>query len=292
VIPLLVLWAALKVFRSWKVRAVAAAVAAALAAPNLLTLGIVLGTGNAAHAGDRILDVGCGVGTAEVSLGQIGISQLKLFGVDLIASRVRQAYDAARVHNIRAGFAAGDARQLPFADQTFDSTYCVAVLQHVRDLAGAVAELARVTKPGGRVLVVEPDNAARYWYSSVSAGAAAFAIAARFFRAAEVRDGTELAVGPRASAMCTAHRVEPTAIRLFPVSLARLGSPAPAIWQARREIVHGTIERLDDESLRKMGADYLRVLDRYEQEAEAAGTNFVEIQSTMLFATVGRKSVA
>jgi len=243
------------------------------------------------HAGDRILDVGCGVGTAEVTLGQIGISQLKLFGVDLIVSRVRQAYEAARVHNVRAGFAAGDAARLPFADQIFDSTYCVAVLQHVRDLATAVAELARVTKPRGRVLVVEPDNAARYWYSSVGAGAEAFELAARFFRAAEVRDGTDLAVGPRVSAICTAHGVEPTAIRLFPVSMARLGSPAPAVWQARREIVHGTIERLDDESLRQMGAEYLRLLDRYEQEAAAAGRTFVEIQSTMLFATVGRKIV-
>src|SRR5207244_4116936 len=103
------------------------------------------------HAGDRILDVGCGVGTAEVALGQFGISQLELYGVDLVAARVGEAVGAARRHNVRAGFAAADSRALPFADRTFDSTFCVAVLQHVRDVSAAVREFARVTKPGGRI---------------------------------------------------------------------------------------------------------------------------------------------
>src|SRR5712692_5174879 len=56
--------------------------------------------------GDRILDVGCGVGTSEVQLGQLGISQLRLFGTDLIVSRVQEAASAARSHNIRVRFAA------------------------------------------------------------------------------------------------------------------------------------------------------------------------------------------
>ena len=56
-LPLIVLWFAIRFLRTWRKRAVAIGVAVLLAAPNLLTLGIVLGTGNAAHAGDRILDV-------------------------------------------------------------------------------------------------------------------------------------------------------------------------------------------------------------------------------------------
>jgi ubiquinone/menaquinone biosynthesis C-methylase UbiE len=245
------------------------------------------------QAGDRILDVGCGVGTAEVTLGQLGISQLKLFGLDLISTRVREAVEASRKHNVRAGFVAADARMLPFVDGAFDSTFCVAVLQHVRDVSGAVQEFARVTKPGGRVLVVEPDNAARYWYSSTSAGADAFEFATRFFRAIEtLGDGTDLAVGPRISEVFTQHGIEATAIRLFLVSRVRLGAPPPAVWHARLEIVEGAIDRVQDESLRRMGADYLRVLDRYEKEATAAGPRLVEIQSTTLFATVGKKIAA
>lgn len=56
-LPLVLLWAAFRVFGSWRARAGALALALLLAAPNLMTLGIVLGNGNAAHAGDRILDV-------------------------------------------------------------------------------------------------------------------------------------------------------------------------------------------------------------------------------------------
>jgi MFS family permease len=57
VLPLLLLWWAFRRRRGWKTWAVAAGAAILLAAPNLLTLGIVVGRGNAAHAGDRTLDV-------------------------------------------------------------------------------------------------------------------------------------------------------------------------------------------------------------------------------------------
>jgi SAM-dependent methyltransferase len=244
------------------------------------------------HAGDRILDVGCGVGTAEVALGQLGISQLKLYGVDLVARRVVDAVNSARKRNVRAGFAAADTRALPFADRVFDSTFCVAVLQHVRDVSAAVKEFARVTKPGGRILAVEPDNAARYWYSSTPAGTAAFDLATRFFRAIEtLGDGTDLAIGPRISELFAPHGIEPTAMRVFLVSRVRLGAPPAAVWQARRDIVTGAIERVKDVSLRDMGSEYLRLLDRYAQEATSAGSRFVEIQNTTLFATVGKKQV-
>ncbi len=56
-VPLALLWLAFRLLRSWRQRVVALVVALLIASPNLLTLGIVLGTGNGAHAGDRILDV-------------------------------------------------------------------------------------------------------------------------------------------------------------------------------------------------------------------------------------------
>lgn len=151
-------------------------------------------------------------------------------------------------------------------------------------------EFARVTRPGGRVLVVEPDNAARYWYSSTEAGARAFELATRFFTALEARgDETDLAIGPKLSAIFARHGIEPTSVRLFPVSLARLGSPAAAVWEARRKTARAALDRVTEESIRQLGADDLDVLDRYVEEAAAAGQRFVEIQNTMLFATVGQK---
>jgi ubiquinone/menaquinone biosynthesis C-methylase UbiE len=242
------------------------------------------------RAGDRILDVGCGVGMGEVRLGQLGISQLRLLGVDLIFDRVLRAFDAVRAHNVRAVFTTADACRLPFVDSAFEATYCVAVLQHVNDLSTAVQELARVTKPGGRVLAVEPDNAARYWYSSVEAGARVFELATRFFTALESKgDGSNPAVGPTLSTIFARHGIEPTAVRLFPVSVAHLGSPPTGVWDGRRKTATAAVNRVTDEAIRRLGSEYLTVLDRYAEEAAAAGKRFVEIQNTMLFATVGQK---
>lgn len=242
--------------------------------------------------GNRILDVGCGVGTAEVWMAQLRLSQVDLFAVDLVLRYVREAVSAAAARNIRVGFSVADACRLPFADRAFDCTFCVAVLQHVRELTTAIQEFARVTKPGGRVLAVEPDNAARYWYSSGETGGRAFELGTRFFTAlaAARGDGTDLSVGPKIPALFAKHGIEPSAVRLFPVTVARLGAPSAEVWQWRREAVNEAIAKAPDESIRRMGQDYLKLLDKYAQEAASVGPVFVEIQNTMLFATVGQRT--
>src|SRR5207247_7163322 len=58
--------------------------------------------------GTRILDVGCGDGTAELSLGRSRISQLRLFGIDREFSRVVRATAEGQSHNYRLGLAAAD----------------------------------------------------------------------------------------------------------------------------------------------------------------------------------------
>ena len=242
--------------------------------------------------GKRILDVGCGTGTAEMSLARLRMSQMHLFGVDLLHERVREAHAATRGINARVGYAAADAVRLPFAGGVFDSTYCVAVMQHIRDLTGALREISRVTRPGGRVLVVEPDNAARYWFSSVPSGMEAFDLSRRFFAGvAAVRgESTEVAVGPLVPGLLASCDVEPVSVRLFPVSVAHLGVPPKAFWDSRRAAVKDVIARAPDESLRRLGADYLKVVEQYARDASAAGAAFVEIQNTMLFATVGERA--
>jgi SAM-dependent methyltransferase len=242
--------------------------------------------------GKRILDVGCGTGTAEASLARLRLSQMQLFGVDLLMDRLRAAHEATRGMNARVGYAAADACRLPFAADSFDSTYCVAVLQHIRDLAGALGEIARVTRPGGRVLIVEPDNAARYWFSSVQSGIDAFEVSRRFFGGlASVRgESPAAAVGPLVPGLLAAAGVEPVSVRLFPVSVAHLGVPPPAFWDSRRGAVRLAISRAPDESLRRLGADFLKAIDQYARDASTAGPAFVEIQNTMLFATVGQRA--
>jgi ubiquinone/menaquinone biosynthesis C-methylase UbiE len=244
--------------------------------------------------GTRILDVGCGTGTAELSLGRMRISQLRLFAIDRKVARVVETAAACKSHNYRLSAAAADVTRLPFKTGAFDATFCVAVLQHVNDLGRAVGELARVTRPGGRVLTVEPDNSARYWYSSSDLAAEAFAAATRFFAGvARARgDATESAVGPRISALCSEHGIEPVSVQLFPVSVTHIGPPAAAVWQARRDAVAREVSKNTAPSVGALGQDYLEALDRYQRDAVRQGSQFVEIQNTMLFATTGQRTDA
>jgi ubiquinone/menaquinone biosynthesis C-methylase UbiE len=241
--------------------------------------------------GRRILDIGCGTGTAEVQLSRLRLTQVELFAVDILAERVSAALAQTRAHNMSAHFAAADACKLPFGDASFDSVFCVAVLQHIGEVANAVAEMARVARPGGRVVVVEPDNAARFFYSSVDEGRVAHDAASRFFSAlAQARgDTTDPSVGPHLATLFTQHEIELLNVELFPVSGAKLGAPADDLWNARRASLQAEIDRAPDEAIRRLGHDYLKTLNRYASAATAAGPAFVEIQNTLLFATVGQR---
>jgi SAM-dependent methyltransferase len=214
-----------------------------------------------------------------------------LFGVDTIAERVREALNRVRGINARAGFASADAGRLPFLDGVFDCTFCVAVLQHVRDVPMALAELARVTRPGGRVLAVEPDNAARYWYSSIPSGMEAFELGRRFFTAMALARGEAppAAIGPALPGLFSAAGITPLSVDLFPVSGSYVGAPPAAVWKGRAEAIEAAIALAPNDSLRRLGSDYAAVVARYGREATTAGSAFVEIQNAMLFASVGQR---
>ena len=60
--------------------------------------------------------------------------------------------------------AQGDAFRLPFADATFDRVICSEVMEHVHDYVAAARELARVTKPGGRLAITIPTATSEQLY--------------------------------------------------------------------------------------------------------------------------------
>ena len=246
------------------------------------------------RAGNRILDVGCGTGSVEIRLSRLHVPQITLFGIDRLVDRAIIAERTTDGHNLRASFAAADACHLPFPDGTFDCTFCVAVLQHVPDTSEALREFARVTRPGGRILAVEPDNAARYWFSSSPEGMAAFIAARAFFDAGARSRGeaVEPRVGPWLASYFADAGIEPLEIQPFPVSVSRLGRPEAAIWHARREAVQRELAATTDDGVKTAGAAYLRALDGYERSASTAAAGFVELQSTLLFAVVGQRSDA
>jgi SAM-dependent methyltransferase len=240
--------------------------------------------------GNRILDVGCGEGLAEVAIGRLHISQVRLVGVDLVLSKVLAASQETASHNLRVKFAAADACRLPFRDGVFDSLYSVAVLQHVNDVEAAVSEFARVTAPRGRVLAVEPDNSARYGFSSTPAGRRAFELSRSFFSALSGQsDGRTSAIGPNLPRLFSESGLEPLDVRLFPVSVTLLGPPDASVWKSRREAVERALRSGAPDAAQWIGREYLETLTAYEAEATPAGSSFVEIQHTILFATVGQK---
>ena len=245
------------------------------------------------RAGKRILDVGCGTGIAEVSLSRMRLSQVELFGVDLILDRVRAASEATRGINAQVSYAAADASSLPFGSGLFDSTYCVAVLQHIRDVGGAVSELARVTRVGGRLLIVEPDNAARYWFSSLASGMEAFAMGQRFFTALALARGESPAAqtGPLVPGLLRAHGAGGIRAALPGTTVSHLGRLKSGCSRRGGRRSPAAMAKAPTSPC-AASSDYLKAIDQYARDAALAGTSFVEIQNTMLFATVGQRAEA
>jgi SAM-dependent methyltransferase len=99
--------------------------------------------------GRRILDIGCGIGTFVQRLREFSPY---VYGVDIDPERVRQG--AAAVPCL----AVAVSEYLPFADAAFDVVLLHEVLEHVRDDRLTLREAARVTRPGGRIVVYCPNR--------------------------------------------------------------------------------------------------------------------------------------
>jgi ubiquinone/menaquinone biosynthesis C-methylase UbiE len=106
--------------------------------------------------GDSAIDVGCGVGGDVVLLAERVGRGGHAVGVDLSASLLARARSRT-AGSAGATFIRADAHALPFRDDSFDGARVERMLQHVADPAGVVREIVRVTRPGCRVVALEPD---------------------------------------------------------------------------------------------------------------------------------------
>lgn len=104
--------------------------------------------------GQRLLDVGCGDGTFTMQLGE---KFEEVYGIDVQAHYLekfrasvsqKQSY---RILNMSAS-------QMDFPDEFFDKVVTLETLEHVADLPGTIAEIVRVTKQGGEIIVSAPNR--------------------------------------------------------------------------------------------------------------------------------------
>jgi ubiquinone/menaquinone biosynthesis C-methylase UbiE len=100
----------------------------------------------------RVLDVGCGSGSMSRLIAR-SFPQAEVVGVDLREQYLDFARTRASAEGIRnVSFRHGDVFALPFADASFDVVWTKYLLQWLKEPKSALAELKRVTKPGGYVV--------------------------------------------------------------------------------------------------------------------------------------------
>lgn len=111
--------------------------------------------------GDRVLDLGCGAGrhTFEVARrgGDVVAIDMDAGELATVAAWLQAMRDAGEIPvDAPARTLQADALDLPFADDTFDVVIAAEILEHLPDDRAAMAEIARVVRPGGRVAVTVP----------------------------------------------------------------------------------------------------------------------------------------
>jgi demethylmenaquinone methyltransferase/2-methoxy-6-polyprenyl-1,4-benzoquinol methylase len=117
----------------------------------------------AVHAGQRALDVCCGTGDIALALARSGA---EVTGLDFSGAMLEIA-ENRRLKNTQSApanpkFIQGDAQQLPFPDHSFDAVTVGYGLRNLASWETGVTEMFRVTRPGGRLVVLDfgkPSNA-------------------------------------------------------------------------------------------------------------------------------------
>jgi ubiquinone/menaquinone biosynthesis C-methylase UbiE len=104
-------------------------------------------------AGARVLEIAPGPGFCAIEIAKTG--RYTVTGLDISESFVRIASENARAAGVVVDFELGNASAMPFEDQSFDFVVCSAAFKNFSDPIGALDEIHRVLKPGGRASIYD-----------------------------------------------------------------------------------------------------------------------------------------
>lgn len=115
----------------------------------------VMISGLAAKAGQRVLDIGCGIGYPAQRL--VRASDVDVVGITISHVQVAEATQLAAAAGLgdRATFQFADAADMPFPDDSFDAAWAFESMWHMPDRARVLSETARVLRPGGRLAIAD-----------------------------------------------------------------------------------------------------------------------------------------
>lgn len=106
-----------------------------------------------ALSGAAVLDLGAGEGFLAQALA-FRLGARAVVALDAVPKQIWSA--AARCEDQRLRFIVGDASNLPYESASFDVVTCHLVLHHIEPLGPVISEIARVLRPGGQALIMEP----------------------------------------------------------------------------------------------------------------------------------------
>ena len=101
---------------------------------------------------ESLLDVGCGTGKLLLKTAEL-FPNARLVGLDISEGMFQAAQKRVREGGLNISFQTGDVQHIPFLDNSFDGVVAMHMLYHAPDIHQALAEMARVVKPDGMILI-------------------------------------------------------------------------------------------------------------------------------------------